>query len=79
MSEETGRMADEDKFLGVRTTIEPPAKTPENVQQDLDIEVLDDRPEDDRRPAADTAGNESEDDDVATDAEIMALYGWINV
>ena len=57
MSEETGRMADEDKFLGVRTTIEPPAKAPENVQQDLDIEVLDDRPEDDRRPAGDTSGN----------------------
>jgi len=74
MSEETQGTTQEERFLGVRTTIEPPAKTPENVQQDLDIEVLDDRPEDDRRPAGDTSGNESGDDDVATDAEI-AQYG----
>jgi len=74
MSEETGRMADEDKFLGVRTTIEPPAKAPENVQQPLDIEVLDDRPEEDQRPPAKTSEKESADDDMATDEEI-AQYG----
>ena len=74
MSEETGRMADEDKFLGVRTTIEPPAKAPENVQQPLDIEVLDDRPEEDQRPPAKTSEKESADDDIATDEEI-AQYG----
>ena len=74
MSEETGRKTDEDKFLGVRTTIEPPAKAPENVQQPLDIEVLDDRPEEDQRPPAKTSEKESADDDMATDEEI-AQYG----
>jgi hypothetical protein len=70
MSEETGRMSSEDRFLGVRTTIEsPPADAPEEQEQ-LDIEVLDDRPADDQRPPA----SESSDDDVATDEEI-AQYG----
>tara|TARA_R110002020_G_scaffold73698_3_gene189051 strand:+ start:1674 stop:2702 length:1029 start_codon:yes stop_codon:yes gene_type:complete len=74
MSEETGRMADEDKFLGVRTTIEPPAKATEEAQQDLDIEVLDDRPQEDQRPSGKTSSKESGDDDMATDEEI-AQYG----
>ena len=71
MAEETGRMADEDKFLGVRTTIEPPEKVSAEEPEELDIEVLDDRPVEDQRPPA---SKESEDDDVATDEEI-ARYG----
>jgi len=71
MIEETGRMSDEDKFLGVKTTIEPPPVEAPEQQEQLDIEVLDDRPVEDQRPPAST---ESEDDDVATDEEI-ARYG----
>ena len=71
MSEETGRMSDEDKFLGVKTTIEPPPVEAPEQQEQLDIEVLDDRPVEDQRPPA---SKESEDDDVATDEEI-ARYG----
>ena len=71
MIEETGRMSDEDKFLGVKTTIEPPPVEAPEQQEQLDIEVLDDRPAEDQRPPASTA---SEDDDVATDEEI-ARYG----
>jgi hypothetical protein len=72
MSEETGRMSEEDKFLGVRTTIEPPSDTSTSAQVDeIDVEVVDDRPEDDQRPAGEDSGP---DDDMATDAEI-ARYG----
>jgi len=72
MSEETGRMSEEDKFLGVRTTIEPPSDTSTSAQVDeIDVEVVDDRPEDDQRPAGEASGP---DDDMATDAEI-ARYG----
>ena len=70
MSEETGRMSEEDKFLGVRTTIEPPSDTPTQPEE-VDVEVVDDRPEDDQRPSGQT---QSADDDIATDAEI-AGYG----
>ena len=71
MSEVTGRMADEERFLGVRTTIEPPAAAAPEQQEELDIEVVDDRPADDQRPPASTG---SDDDDAATDEEI-AQYG----
>jgi len=57
--------------LGVKTTIEPPVQ--ESVEkEELDIEVLDDRPEEDQRPPA--KASDKEDDDVATDEEI-AQYG----
>ena len=72
MSEETGRMSEEDKFLGVRTTIEPPEDTSTSAQADqIDVEVVDDRPEEDQRSPVQS---ESADDDIATDAEI-ARYG----
>tara|TARA_R110000824_G_scaffold30072_1_gene99277 strand:- start:456 stop:1478 length:1023 start_codon:yes stop_codon:yes gene_type:complete len=71
MNEETGRTSDQDRFLGVRTTIEPPEAAPAQQQEELDIEVVDDRPKDDQRPPA---SKESDDDDVATDEEI-AQYG----
>ena len=72
MSEETGRMSEEDKFLGVKTTIEPPEESSTSTQSDVvDVEVIDDRPTADQRPAT-TAG--SGDEDIATDAEIES-YG----
>ena len=75
MSEETGRMSEEDKFLGVRTTIEPPVDTETSADVgEIDIEVVDDRPEGDRRSAIQSTDATSPDDDVATDAEI-ARYG----
>ena len=49
MSEETGRISEEDKFLGVRTTIEPPE--PESSEE-VSIEVIDDRPEEDQQFAS---------------------------
>ena len=72
MSEETGRMSEEDKFLGIRPTIDPPSDTSTSAQVDeIDVEVVDDRPDDDQRSPAPTS---SHDDDIATDAEI-ARYG----
>jgi len=72
MSNEIGRMSEEDKFLGVRTTIVSSSDTPASAQIDeVDIEVVDDRPEDDQRPAREAT---SLDDDIATDEEI-ANYG----
>jgi len=73
MSDEIGRMSEEDKFLGVRTTIEPPSDTSASAQVDeIDVEVVDDRPEDDQRPAGEAA---SSDDDMATDEEISNYGG----
>jgi len=64
MSDETGRISEEDKFLGVRTTIDIP-----NTEE-LSVEVVDDRPDEDQRaPAAET----SEDDGVANDQELEQL------
>ena len=72
MSDEIGRMSEEDKFLGVRTTIDPPSDTSTSAQADeIDVEVVDDRPEDDQRPAGEAT---SSDDDMATDEEI-SNYG----
>jgi len=71
MSEETGRMSEEDKFLGVRTTIEPPAETETSADTgEIDIEVVDDRPEDDQRGAP---ASKSEDDGAASDEELAQL------
>jgi len=48
MSEETGRMTEEDKFLGVRTTIEPPADTKTSSEiGEIEVDVVDDRPDED--------------------------------
>ena len=72
MSAAPGRMSEEDKFLGVRTTLEPPEDTSTSAQADqIDVEVVDDRPEEDQRSPVQS---ESADDDIATDAEI-ARYG----
>ena len=60
MSEETGRMSEEDKFLGVRTTIEPPSETETSADVgEIDVDVVDDRPEEDQRfPAPSEDGSE---------------------
>tara|TARA_R110000751_G_scaffold1876_2_gene6848 strand:- start:155 stop:1162 length:1008 start_codon:yes stop_codon:yes gene_type:complete len=64
MSDEIGRMSEEDKFLGVKTTID--VSEPEEV----DVEVVDDRPEEDQRvPAAEIPG----DDGTASDDELAQL------
>tara|TARA_R110002153_G_scaffold50522_1_gene142151 strand:- start:479 stop:1507 length:1029 start_codon:yes stop_codon:yes gene_type:complete len=73
MSDEIGRMSEEDKFLGVRTTMQPPPDTSASAQVDeIDIEVVDDRPENDRRPVGEAT---SSDDDMATDEEISNYGG----
>jgi len=64
MADEISRMSEEDKFLGVRTTIDVPES------QELNVEVVDDRPEEDQRAsAAETA----QDDGTATDQELSQL------
>ena len=71
MSEQTARTTDEERFLGVKTTIEPP----ENVESDADsdnlqIEVVDDRPVEDQREPTST---KSDDDGMANDEEIQQV------
>ena len=52
MSEETGRMTEEDKFLGVKTTIEPPSEdVAEGGSEDFEVSVVDDRSKEDQRHA----------------------------
>jgi len=70
MADETGRMSEEDKFLGVRTTIEPPSDTSTQLEE-VDVEVVDDRPSADQRPLSTAT---PADEDLATDAEIES-YG----
>ena len=71
MSEETGRMSEEDKFFGVKTTIEAPksAETSDD-SADLQIEVVDDRPVEDQR---DSPEAKPDDDGVANDQEIKEV------
>ena len=64
MADETGRISEEGKFLGVRTTINAPGS------EELDIEVVDDRPEEDQRASGVEA---SQDDGAATDQELSQL------
>jgi len=72
MADETGRMSEEEKFLGIRTTIEPPSNTSTSAQlEEVDVEVVDDRPTIDQRPVS---ADMTEDEDIATDAEIES-YG----
>jgi len=71
MADEIGRMSEEDKFLGVRTTIETPADTDTSADGDeISVEVVDDRPEGDQK-----ASSEAVDDDegAASDEEISQL------
>ena len=71
MTDEIGRMSEEDKFLGVRTTIEPPTDAGTNADDgEVEIEVVDDRPEEDQRAFSETAGD---DDGSASDEEVAQL------
>tara|TARA_R110000737_G_scaffold312513_1_gene321869 strand:+ start:1169 stop:2176 length:1008 start_codon:yes stop_codon:yes gene_type:complete len=52
MSEDRERMSSEDKFLGVRTTIVPPEPDSEGLEavaEEVQVQVVDDRPEEDQR------------------------------
>lgn len=74
MSEQTIGTSQEERFLGVRTTIEPPeddnnAENAENLQ----IEVVDDRPQEDQRGTAATTAETPEDDGVANDDELQEV------
>jgi hypothetical protein len=50
MSDEIVRTSEEEKFLGVRTKIEPPSETETAADVgEIDVQVVDDRPEEDQR------------------------------
>ena len=71
MTDEIGRMSEEDKFLGVKTTIELPDKTETSADGDeVTIEVVDDRPEGDQRAPS---GAPEDDDGSASDQEVAQL------
>lgn len=59
MSEEAAETSTEDKFFGVKTTFKKgqPVESPE-------VEVIDDRPEDDRRPPAKQEAKAQDDDEL---------------
>ena len=62
---ESAQQSQEDKFFGVQTEIK------NDVPEDLQVEVIDDTPQEDRRPAKDeSASNVPEIDDDALDKEI---------
>ena len=53
MSDEIVRTSEEEKFLGVRTKIEPPSETETAADVgEIDVQVVDDRPEEDQRESA---------------------------
>ena len=71
MSDEIGRMSEEDKFLGVRTTNEPPESAGTYADDgEVNIEVVDDRPEADQRASSGAIGD---DDGTASDEELAQL------
>jgi len=70
MSDEIGRMSKEDKFLGVRTTIEPPADADTGTDGEVKVEVVDDRPVEDQRAPSEAV---ADDDGSASDAELAQL------
>ena len=74
MSNEIERMSSEDRFFGVKNTITEPEDAPAPVESDeIEVEVVDDRPladqVDDSRPDADAVSADAE-----TDKEIES-YG----
>jgi len=60
MSDEIVRTSEEEKFLGVRTTIEPPSETKTDADVgEIDVQVVDDRPEEDQQfPTPSEGGSE---------------------
>lgn len=75
MSDERERMSNEDRFFGMKTTIGPSEDSSSHAQgEEIDIQVVDDRPEQDRREEATSSAMEDSTDDAAVDAEIES-YG----
>ena len=63
MSDEIVRTSEEDKFLGVRTTIEPPSETKTDADVgEIDVQVVDDRPEEDQREPVASDSSFSDDE-----------------
>jgi len=55
----------EDKFFGVRTTIvKSSAENPETKDSDIEIDIVDDRPVEDRRPPKVEVSGEEDDDEL---------------
>jgi hypothetical protein len=63
MSNQMEAQTAEDKFFGVKTTFDKKAKKAEE-QSDIDLEIIDDRPEQDQRPQK---AKDSGDDDISDD------------
>ena len=75
MSDTTQPMNNEDRFFGMKTKIGTPEDSSSSVEeQEINIEVVDDRPEQDRRERASASALEDNSDDVSIDAEIES-YG----
>ncbi len=75
MSDEIGRMSAEDRFLGVATTVDIPGKDSTPAEADeIDVDVIDDRPSEDQRHGKSSSGAAESDDEMATDSEIES-YG----
>jgi len=75
MSDETGQMNNEDRFFGMKTKIGPSEDSPSSSQEEeLYIQVVDDRPEEDRRGSVASSSKEDSSDDASIDAEIES-YG----
>ena len=62
-AQEVQETSQEEKFFGVKTRIGKKAKDQEEPQSDIELEVVDDRPEEDRRPAKKVESKNSNDDD----------------
>ena len=62
-SAETTPASAEDKFFGVRTKIERGAKAPVDSESETQIEIVDDRAEEDQRPAKAKASEDEPDDE----------------
>ena len=58
------RTSFEDKFLGVRTKIKTKSDEAEEVESDLDLEVIDDRPPEDRRPPKKEVSSQEDEDEL---------------
>lgn len=60
---ETEGLSSEDKFFGVKATFEKKKPKPEEADSDTDIEIVDDRPPEDRRPPKAKASDDDIDDE----------------
>ena len=75
MSNETERASNEERFLGVRTTIEPPQPQSESEEESWDVQVVDDRPKEDQGfpdPLDENAQKSRQEED---DGDELTSYG----